>query len=404
MSLSCNHFGDSTAKNYCQIQVAPKLDISGQRPVVFLLPGIQGSRLRAGDTRVWLSPMQIARGGIKSIGTDVTDIHSDGLLPSRYGALAQYLRQKYDVVEFHYDWRKSSVDQAMRLNASVQQALAETAVSKQPIHFLSHSMGGVVARMLIARHRATWEQMLARGNGSGLVMLGTPNAGSMSVVWSLIGKDRMVRLLGALDFRASMAEILNELSLMPGLLELLPSDGQGRYFKTETWERLACVAPQGWHPPTADALNAAWSARQALTLRPQDAKHMAYIAGRAPMTPVSIDVRQRHGNWTTRLIATKAGDGRVPWHTGQLSGVPTWYAEAVNHRNLPKDSRLFRSIDDLVAHGQTDDLPQRPTIATDETALFEVSTPRTFHHLKGLAESYRKKYRGYLPTYAPSNV
>lgn len=404
MSIHSNCISDAIAKNHIKNCALPTVAISGKRPVVFLLPGIQGSRLRVGDTRVWLSPMQIARGGLKSIGADTTGIHSDGLLPSRYGALAQHLRQKYDVVEFHYDWRKSSVDHADILNASVQQALAETAGSKQPIHFLTHSMGGIVARMLIAHHRATWDRMLARGNGSGLVMLGTPNAGSMSIVWSLIGKDRMVSVLSALDFRATMAEILNEMSAMAGLLELLPSDGNGRYFKIDTWERLACVAPQGWRPPTADALAAAWSIRQGLKLRREDSKHMAYIAGRAPMTPVSIDVMQHHDDWTTRMIATNAGDGRVPWQTGQLSDVPTWYAGAVNHRNLPKDSRLFGAIDDLLSRGRTDDLSQQAPIAADEAALFEVPTPQPFHRLKGFVESCRNITRGYLPSYAPVNV
>ncbi len=359
--------------------------ITGQRPIVFLLPGIQGSSLCAGEKTVWLSPMRIAQGGIKGIGTRAAGIRSTGLLQSRYGALAQQLRQKYDVVEFHYDWRKSTIQEATRLNDAVKQALDATQNTQQPIHFLAHSMGGIVARMLIARHRPTWERMIARGNGSGLVMLGTPNGGAASIVWSLIGKDRMIRLLKALDFRSSLADVLNEISLMPGLLELLPTDMDGRYYTTDTWDRLAQVAPPDWRPPTAKALAAALAARQQLTLQPEDAKHMAYIAGRARMTPVSIDVRQSGGSWHTRMIATKAGDGRVPWQTGQLSGVPTWYANSTNHRNLPKDPRLFLAINDLLDSGQTQRLAMRPAISTDESALFEVRGKSPLATIRGIA-------------------
>ena len=116
---------------------------------------------------------------------------------------------------------------------------------------------------------------------------------------------------------------------------------------------------------------------------------MAYIAGRAPATPVSVDVRRQGGNWTTRVIATRAGDGRVAWGSGQLSGVPTWYADTTNHRGLPKDSRLFRAIDNILTRGRTNDLPQRPAIASDESALFEANLPSSFHRLRGLVESYR---------------
>lgn len=406
MSFDCNYWHSMDQQRGLQFQAscAQETTISGRRPVVFLLPGLQGSRLRVGDKRVWLSPMQIANGGIRCIGTDAVDVRSDGLLPSGYGALAQFLRQKYDVIEFHYDWRKSMVDQADLLNASVQRALDETAGSRQPIQFVSHSMGGLIARMLIARHRKTWDRMRARTDKPGLLMLGTPNEGSMSIVWSLIGKDRMVRLLGALDFRSTMAEILSEIGAMPGLLELLPSDADGRYFSPDVWNGLAGVAPQGWRAPKADALQAAWTARQALILRPQDATHMAYIAGRAPMTPISIEARRQSHGWTTRLIATKAGDGRVPWHTGRLAGVPTWYAEGVNHRSLPKQKTLFPAIDEVLAGGQTDELPQRPAIAEDESALFEVPTPRSALQLKGLAEKCRVMSRACYAVSLPGNA
>lgn len=344
--------------------------LSGKRPIVFLLPGMNGSRLRTETARIWPAPLHIARHGIACIGASHTEIQPDGLMPSRYGALTKHLRKTNDVVAFGYDWRTSTRDQAARLNAAVIKALVATADTRQPIRFVAHSMGGLVARMFIARHRTTWEALLERGHGTELVMLGAPHQGTMSAVQCLIGADPLIQLLDAVDMHSTTGELLSALAKMPGLLELLPDQGDGRFFQPETWEPFAAAGHPDWRPPSPLALSKARAARHLLTLQPEDAGHMVQITGCAKTTPRAITLREVRGRWRTHVVSTKAGDGRVCWDSGTLPGVSTWYANQTSHANLPRDPRLFSAIDDVLLSGATQRLPQvAPAIDQTQTSF-----------------------------------
>ncbi|WP_300010866.1 CHAT domain-containing protein [uncultured Roseobacter sp.] len=346
----------------------------GERPVAILLPGIQGSQLgEANGNIVWLDLLEMGLGGIRKIGarggTPTPDVRSVRSIPRYYGSLLRNLGQSHDVIDFHYDWRQSINIEADRLAKTVTQVLDATTSKSQPIRLIGHSMGGLVVRAMIKRHRAVWDRMFDGRKGSRFVMLGTPNGGSAAMAWALLGRDKMIKLLETVDVFTSMPQLLKEIQPMPGALELLPTDVGGQFFDAETWKAWNV---DGYPLPEQVALSAAQTTVAALKLRSQDRQRMVYLAGKADATPVAIEVVGRGRKRRLRLLATRNGDGRVPWRTGILPGIRSWFAPSTQHGDLCRDERLFPAIHDLVVRGQTTLLSQTPPTARGGDRLIEM--------------------------------
>jgi pimeloyl-ACP methyl ester carboxylesterase/tetratricopeptide (TPR) repeat protein len=347
----------------------------GTRPVAILLPGIQGSQLgEASGNIVWLDLLEMSFGGIRKIGAKggvpTRDVRSVRSIPRYYGALLRHLGKTHDVIDFHYDWRQSVATEADRLARALKEVLDSTEGTKQPIRLVGHSMGGLVVRAMIARHRALWDRMFDGREGSRFVMLGTPNGGSVSAAWALLGRDRLVRMLATVDVVTTMPQLLEEIQPMPGALELLPTDGGGAYFKRETWTARNV---DGYPLPDQGALDAAKRTVSSLTHLPEDGERMVYLAGKADLTPVAIDVVGSGGSRRLRLLATRNGDGRVPWRTAELDKVRTWYAPTTAHGDLCRDEGLLPAIHDLVTKGKTTLLSRTPPTSRGDEQLVEVT-------------------------------
>lgn len=346
-------------------------EIDGTKPVVVVLPGTMGSRLRQDDRLTWMHLGRLAFGGIRDIGVDKATgkpaggVEVDGPMDKYYGDLIRRLGRKGNHVEvFDYDWRLSVTDEAERLHDRIDRILDRTAAGGQPVRILAHSMGGLVARAMIAGHRGTWERMLDR-KGARLVMLGTPNGGSISMAAGLLGHDKMIRTLELIDVTSDMGQITSAITGLPGVVELLPTDDGFRYFDAAHWKALGAAAGvAGWTAPPKAVLAAAKKTYEALDLRDEDAQHMAYVAGKAAATPVSIELDP------FRVMATAQGDGRVTWRTGTLPGVDTWYAPTTVHGDLARDPRLFSAIEDLLDRGSTARLSQKPPVSRAFERLF----------------------------------
>jgi hypothetical protein len=337
------------------------------RPVVFLLPGIMGSHLKVGDNRIWLDPLDLARGKLKKLAIDAHRVSADAPLARTYGDLIAFLRQSHEVVPFHYDWRLSLRDEAERLARHLSEALDGT---EKPIRLIAHSMGGLVARAMIGGEPDVWNRMCQRP-GCRLVMLGTPNGGSYAIPRVLLGHDRMVRLLAMVDVKQSLKEILAIVSRYPGLLEMLPADNDGELFDHGWWRNLARRASNGWLVPDGDDLESARVTRRVLDDSPIDRQRMVYVAGWHRRTPF----KHRIQGDEIRFIATSMGDGRVPWKTGVLPAVPTYYMQA-EHGELPSRKRAFPALLDLLQRGSTDQLSTEPPAVSQRAAAEPVEMAR----------------------------
>ncbi|WP_421621471.1 CHAT domain-containing protein [Alkalilimnicola ehrlichii] len=324
------------------------------RPLLFLLPGIMGSQLRARETRIWMVRRQILLGRITRLAYGRSGVETDGVFSRYYQALAEYLAETHEVHVFPYDWRLSIDDAARRLAAEVRRARGS---GGRPVRFVAHSMGGLVARAMMAGDPTLWAE-ISEQPGSRLLMLGTPNRGSFAIVEALLGHDRLVRMLALLDLPNSLNRILGLLAEYPGVMDLLPQDGELDLYDVATWSRLTHHNGRFGHVPEAERLRGARLRRDRLPARVSGNDPIVYVAGQAPLTPAGIRM-DGSGDGRLRFVGTTEGDGRVTHAAGELPGVPRWFCDAV-HGDLPATRSAFPAYLDLLETGRTDRLPTEP--------------------------------------------
>ncbi|RNC67366.1 MAG: CHAT domain-containing protein, partial [Desulfuromonadales bacterium] len=355
-----------------------KRDVADGLPVVFVLPGIMGSHLAIDENRIWLDPLDIAVGKFKLLGYGTPNlVQAEAPLWMFYGGLVKHLARTHRVEPFPFDWRLSVFDEAKRLAAAITKALDETEKSRQPVSIVAHSMGGLVARAMVAAHREVWERMKGRAEAR-LIMLGTPNGGSHAVAQVLTGRDSLIRKLALLDTTRKQRDLIGIVAKFPGLLEMLPALSSFDLFDASAWQNLAAADPEKgtWQPPTAAALKAAHANREKLASSPIDPERMLYIAGCAPATPVDLTLEGEGAGQRLVFHATPRGDGRVPWDTGIPNGVRTWFLQA-SHGDLPACDEGFDAITDLLRRGTTDRLPTAPPETRGVPDRFELPAERT---------------------------
>jgi pimeloyl-ACP methyl ester carboxylesterase len=336
------------------------------RPIVFVLPGIMGSELFVGRDRIWLDIPGLMFGGLKQLAIDAKNVTALQPIPSYYGALVNYMESSHKAIQFAFDWRLPVEDSADRLAERVRAELDIATKAGKPVRLLAHSMGGLVARSMIARHPDLWQEM-CKHPGARLVMLGTPNGGSHAVTEMLVGQSSTLNELATLDLTQSKRELLEIVSRYPGLLAMLPNDPRKNYFSAQTWQTYHAAAGEGWVPPSAEDLDRAQRCRDRLDQAPIDPQRMLYVAGSADVTvaAMELDAARRE----IRFLATARGDGRVTWDSGIPAGVPTWYMD-VEHGDLCAFEPAFPALKDLLETGTTNRLPQTPRVARGAEEVF----------------------------------
>ncbi|TXC67299.1 hypothetical protein FSC37_21205 [Piscinibacter aquaticus] len=342
---------------------------STPRPIAVVVPGTMGSALSSRDRAVWLAYFALLKGGLGDIAIDQPDVRPTDLLDDFYGPLLEHLTRTHRVEIHPYDWRRSVREAAQQLAQRLEGLLPEAERTRQPVHIVAHSMGGLVARAMIADGGAgaqVWRRMSALP-GSRLLMLGTPNLGSHEAVRWLTGTNPTEAKLALLDFTRGTNGVIDIVRRYPGLAELLPFDQEpSPWAQAATWKQLKTALGAGF--PLADeaVLREAATTWKLLRAAAPEPGRMVYVAGCQNATVIDHEVvDEEFGSMRRQLrfIATREGDGTVSWASGRLPGVPTYYAPDTGHDALcsnTDDRRIFRGYVDLLLTGKTDQLPSTP--------------------------------------------
>ncbi len=327
---------------------------------VVLLPGIMGSNLAAVDNGdqdvIWINLFRIARGQLDKLRLGPDGGDGGRVLPvtvdkRTYARALMKLSVRWDVEPFPFDWRRH-----LDIAADGLAKLIKDRFPNKPVHLVAHSMGGLVSRNFIHRHKDLWEEMKGDGTGARggrLIMMGTPNYGSFAIPQALTGVEKMVRLLEKVDLSHNMKEVLEILDTFVGSYLMLPAPGKippetREIYRKEVWGRF---------PISAQHLDAALAFHKGLEDEATiDKDRMRYIAGCNQETLLGLMVIEP-GEF--RYVTTNEGDGRVPFTLGLLPGVPVYYVEE-GHGSLPKNDRVIAAVDQLLERGSTLALPTRP--------------------------------------------
>jgi pimeloyl-ACP methyl ester carboxylesterase len=318
-------------------------------PLVFVLPGIMGSHLSVKNDRIWLDPYSLAKGGMARLAFDAPDVIPEALVGSAYRSLIDFLKARHEVIPFAYDWRLSLLKCADSLKKAVEIELNK---HKRPIRLLAHSMGGLVARTMIAQYPEIWERLKERD--CRLVMLGTPNNGSFVIPQLYAGREKLLRMLALVDLKHSQNELIEIVTRYPGLAGMLPE----RFLKQAEWDNWK-KADGKYHlaRPTDDLLEEADGLRKKLKTEAIDVERMCYVAGSSPSTPFEVKLE----NGAVVFYGTPDGDGRVTYQTGLIEGVKTWYVDA-EHGDLAAHKDSFLAYDELLDKGATNRLATKPKV------------------------------------------
>ena len=361
----------------------------GSRPAVFMLPGILGSHLARNGKRIWLGWRLI--NGLKQLEypeADDVSIAADGAIGMIYEDLMDHLGATHEVIEFSYDWRRPVEQEARRLGAAVEQALAARERSGQPVRLLAHSMGGLVARTMQLECPKVWDRMMAHA-GSRLLMLGTPNGGSWAPMQCLSGDDSFGNTLVAFGAPFQDRSARQMMAQFPGFLQLqagLLNDPRNLHL-SDTWKQLAeddlkrVREHNWWHSDERQQSAFEWGVPaqgvldQAVALRKKlDAQRdttlakykgkLALVVGRAKFTPDGYEVGDEG---LVYLNTPESGDGRVPLTSALLPQVPTWQLEC-DHGKLPDEKNAFDAYLELLTTGTTSRLPTLGSAAASRSS------------------------------------
>lgn len=356
---------------------------------VVLLPGIMGSHLTvvesdSDEDHVWVNLWRMVKGDMKRLrlssdgktNANGETVKATGLIGWYYALALEWLQ----AAPFPYDWRLSVTDAADKLAVFVEEKFNDGTFDRaKPVHFVAHSMGGLVVRSLIRQHKDLWRELDGQ-----LVMLGTPNSGSFAAIQTLMGRNSMVKTIAQVLPFQTKAEWFQIVNSFPGLYQLSPSKlVNPEVYEKNIWEKFPDVAFDGILQLVPKFHQDLFDSREATI----DTNRMSYIAGVGYETLSGL----KDFNGTEYdFDITLDGDGTVSHKLGLLDGVTTYYVEGTPHGSLPNNRRVLRAVTDIIKTGVTQELSKtKPVIINPRSAAYKPAISYEFEELETVVRRMR---------------
>jgi pimeloyl-ACP methyl ester carboxylesterase len=322
---------------------------------VIYVPGLMGSQLckpRARplpDDLLWMDPSDIHLGHLLRLAVPGEALAVAG--PVQYGYLPlKFALQAagYTVRCFAYDWRLGITEMAEGLSALL------AAESAREVSLVAHSMGGLLARMVLQGPQGPRVHRL--------ITLGTPHRGSFAPVQAVRGTYPLVRRLAQIDPHHDAELLAREVfSSFHSLYQMLPRDLVPDLLNERNWP---ATGPQ----PNATLLDRV----KLLDLGGADPRITA-IAGYGFQTVERIAQVERDFYYRYGF----AGDGTVPAERAVLAGCPAWHVR-VFHGELPRAPVVHEALVALLAGTAPRLEPQLPALPDATTSLSDTEMRRAF--------------------------
>lgn len=342
------YFGDLAYRELSQFAKLAAIRRNKRGPLVYLLPGIMGSRLGTGNREsaglIWLHPAAISEGALMELALPgPRPLQAVGIMLPGYLKLKLSLEIAGFTPIFHpFDWRCDLDLLSRAFMHEIERSGADQ------VFVVAHSMGGVVARAALAHDS---KRRIAK-----LLQLGAPNSGSYAPVQALRAVYPTVRKLAALDQQHSAEELARTVfHTLPGLYQLLPC-GENDFFDAQTW-------PDDELRPDATLLSQARKRRAEL---PEADDRCFLIAGTQQETITSVTRRDSMFEYAIR----RDGDGTVPLALALWSGARTWYI-GENHGALTNNNVVLAAVDDILKSDDTTRL--QTTAVCDQNIIRRIS-------------------------------
>jgi pimeloyl-ACP methyl ester carboxylesterase len=323
--------------------------------LVFLVPGILGSKLQLGGEVVWPGPLSGFLFGYKqmaqlmSAALEPTDVirsywgvqQYQGLIDDLEGFGFHEHGTPPTLFVFPYDWRRGNEEAAGRLADQIDTAVAQHGGDAE-VTLIGHSMGGLVSRYYLESGKFTGRPGFSSVRM--LVTLATPHRGAPVALQRILGFDPVLWLN-----RSQARELAND-SRFPAVYQLLPPPGEPFLWDLGVTAGFGALDAYDAATGTALGLNGpniasarAFHTALDLAKRPPGVRYFCFSGTRMRTTTL---VRYRQGGGTRELRPTEvdsSGDGTVPFWSSTMTGLQS-LSVAGEHSVIYKTRELRRTL------------------------------------------------------------